>query len=322
MTPHGGRRQPILLDCDPGHDDAVAMLLAARYGILAGVTTVAGNASIDRVTTNALVVADVIGYDGPVVAGAPGPQCGDRPDGSRVHGPSGLDGPAPRRPRRAPSGTDAAAFLVRAAQPGSWIVATGPLTNVASAILLDPGLARRVGGISVMAGSTRSGNVTPCAEFNVAADPEAARIVFSSGANVRMCGLNVTHQVLADHAFLSSIGVAGGNTADFFVDVLRYFVEAYSRTWAEGDGGAPLHDACAVAAVTHPELFRFDRYHVDVELTGTLTRGMTVVDQRPSRDRQAANADVATAVDAARLLDLVRDAIGGAGIGPAGARRA
>jgi inosine-uridine nucleoside N-ribohydrolase len=291
----------------------VALLLAHSYGTLAGVTTVAGNAPLEATTRNALIVADVVGYTGPVVPGAERPLVADPQVGARIHGASGLDGPDRREPSRGPERGRAAQYLIEAATPDTWVVATGPLTNIAAAVRLDARWAGHIAGISVMGGSTSFGNVSAVAEFNIAADPEAAYIVLSSGANLRICGLNLTHQVLVDPGFVSSVRALGTPAAGFFGASLDFFLQAYAATWAEPGPVAPIHDACAVLAVTHPQLFGMRRRHVAVELTGTLTRGMTVVDQRPIRATEAANAAVAETVDALAVLGLIRQAVAAIG---------
>src|SRR6478736_2602047 len=191
--------EKVLLDCDPGHDDVMAVLTAARYADLVAITTVAGNAALEYTTRNALVTCDLAGIEGPVHSGAAGPRSGPTQNAVHVHGNEGLDGVEIPRPARPVAGTDAAGFIVEtvAETPGLWIVAVGPLTNVALALRADPELANRVAGISIMGGGT-FGNATAAAEFNIWADPEAADVVFRSGARIRMCGLDLTHQVCAD----------------------------------------------------------------------------------------------------------------------------
>jgi inosine-uridine nucleoside N-ribohydrolase len=297
-------RPRVVLDCDPGHDDVMAIFTAARHADLAAITTVAGNAPLVHTTRNALVTTELIGLDVPVVSGAAGPLVGEARHAAAVHGETGLAGVDVPEPRRAADGDDAAGFLIDLASTHDdlWIVAVGPLTNVASALQSDATLATRVAGISVMGGGT-FGNVTAVAEFNVWADPEAAAVVFSSAARIVMCGLDLTHQVCVDDDFVARLRAFGTPAGDFTSRMLGHYRDTI-RKLAHRDLAA-LHDPCAVLAVTHPELFSFARHDVAVELGGAHTRGMTVIDRRlPGR------VDVAQTVDAPGALALVLDAVG------------
>jgi inosine-uridine nucleoside N-ribohydrolase len=297
-----------VIDCDPGHDDFLAILLAARFADLRGITTVAGNSSVANTTRNACIAADMCGFRGPVVAGAAGPLLGEPRFAEHVHGASGLAGPELPAVIRPPDDGDAGSFLLDTCGPGTWLIATGPLTNVALAIRRDPGFATRLAGISVMGGSTSFGNMTPVAEFNIWADPEAASIVFSSGARLRMVGLNVTHTVLVGSPFVQRVRQLGTAAALFVADLLEAFVRLYGKISSQ-PGLAPIHDACALLWVTHPELFGSVSARVDIELAGAFTRGMTVVDLREVPDAGAANADVAMSADGQRVLDLLYETL-------------
>ena len=187
----------VIIDCDPGHDDAVALMVAHAYADVVGITTVSGNAPLHYTTQNALAVVELLGVATPVHSGAARPLAGNPQHATHVHGATGLAGARLPPPTAKVSGDDAAAFLIETTRlhPDVWIVAIGPLTNVAVALQRDAGLATRIAGISIMGGSTTVGNATAVAEFNVWADPEAADVVFRSGAPLRMCGLNLTHQL-------------------------------------------------------------------------------------------------------------------------------
>jgi inosine-uridine nucleoside N-ribohydrolase len=203
---------------------------------------------------------------------------------------------------------------------GLWIVATGPLTNVALALRVAPGIAERVAGISIMGGGS-FGNRSAMAEFNIWADPEAAAIVFEAspfgGRPLVMAGLDVTHRFVATPQRIDAVGRAGGLLATTLADLLRFFTGTYlERTEPGAIGGAPMHDVLAVLAITHPDLFERAARHVVVEMTGVHTRGMTVVDQRQLRERPAPNVEVLTAVDDAAAFDVLLDAITAAS-GPA-----
>lgn len=293
----------VIIDCDPGHDDAIALMLAHRHAQVLGVTTVSGNAPLSATTANALMVTALLDADTPVHAGAARPLIGEPHHAQVVHGASGLDGVERVEHRRTVAGEDAVDFLLDAPGKDVWIVAIGPLTNLALAIERDPSWVRRIAGISIMGGSATVGNTTRVAEFNIFADPEAAARVFGAGADLTMCGLNLTHQLRTSDATVARLRKIGTRRARFAAQVFGYL---HARM--EDLIGAPeaaLHDPCAVFAVTHPELIETQPRAVDIELQGALTRGMTVIDQRSSRRRDPANARVAYEIDAHRAMELV-----------------
>jgi inosine-uridine nucleoside N-ribohydrolase len=299
--------EPVLVDCDPGHDDVLAILTAARFARLVGITTVAGNAALEHTTRNALVTCELAGIDVPVYSGAAGPRSGPTRDATHVHGRAGLEGVEIPVPRRTATGDGAFEFIIESALrvPGLWIVAVGPLTNIALALERAPDIARAVAGISIMGGGT-FGNATAAAEFNIWADPEAADVVFASGARIRMCGLDLTHQVCADDRFIARIESHRTVIGDFVAGLLRFYAQRIVEL--TGEDLAALHDPCAVLAVTHPELFAFTSHHVRVELDGTNTRGMTVIDRRVARGP----VEVAWDVDSERALELIGQAVSSA----------
>jgi inosine-uridine nucleoside N-ribohydrolase len=294
----------VLLDCDPGHDDVLAILTAGRFADPVGITTVAGNAALPFTTRNALVTCELAGIDVPVHAGAAGPLTGPTRDAVHVFGETGLEGVEVPEPRRPATGDDGPGFITDAvrANPGLWIVAVGPLTNVALALQREPEIAREITGISIMGGGT-FGNATAAAEFNMWADPEAADIVFASGAPIRLCGLDLTHQVCVDDAFIARLDASAVPIAAFVAALLRHYRARIHEL--AGEDLAALHDPCAVLAVTHPELFSFTPHRVRVELHSTQTRGMTVIDRRVPKGP----VEVAWTVDAPRVLDLIAQAV-------------
>jgi inosine-uridine nucleoside N-ribohydrolase len=320
--PGAARRGPVarpklLIDCDPGHDDALAIIVAARHADIVGITTVAGNAPLDLVTRNALRVAELAGLDHvPVHAGAARPLRAPARHAAGIHGPTGLDGPPPVAPVRRLDGDAAAGFIVetvRALAPGEvWLVPTGPMTNVALAFEQAPDLVERLAGMSFMGGAAGPGNVTPTAEFNVWADPEAAAAAIAAAVpRTFMAGLDVTRQCCVDDAFLlrlEPLAAAGRVAATFCHALVAFYLDRQAE--ATGRRLGPVHDVCAVLAVTHPDLLRFARHPVAVELHGELTRGMTVVDRRP-RPAEGFGPAVAvgTAIDGAAALDVVFEAI-------------
>lgn len=311
-------RPRLLVDCDPGHDDLLALLVAARHGDLVGITTVAGNAPVELTTRNARIVCELAGIDAPVHRGAARPLLTEARHAPGIHGASGLDGPALFEPSVEEAGRDAAGFIVAAgrAAPDLWLVPIGPLTNVALALLRDADLGEALAGISFMGGSARAGNRTPVAEFNVWADPEAAAIVLGRGVRpVRMAGLNLTRQLLVDDAFVAVLRAAGTRLATFCADALAFSLDRHALL--SGVRAAPVHDVCAVLAVTHPHLVERELRPVHVELRGEHTRGMTVVDERGEMAASgaaepatgAALVEVGYAIDAdaarATLLDAI-----------------
>src|SRR4051795_7020560 len=295
----------ILLDCDPGHDDAIALMLALASPEveLLGVTTVAGNQTLDKTTANAIRLLEFAGRaDVPVAAGADRPLVREQYVASYVHGETGLDGPDLPPPQSAPLDQHAVDFLadkIRETGGDVTLVPTGPLTNVALMLALHPDA--RPARIVLMGGAIAEGNVTPAAEFNIWADPEAAARVFGSGLDVTMVGLDVTHRALLTDAHAQRLRAAG-RTGTLVADLHGF----YSRVHRERYGwdGAPVHDAMALAHVVAPGLVTTLERNVEIDCDSQLCRGRTVVDlwQRTARP---ANAHVATEVDAAAFLELL-----------------
>lgn len=286
---------PIIIDCDPGHDDAIALMLAAASPELdlQAVTTVAGNTRLEQSTANAVRVMDLLGLDVPVAAGADRPIVRDLVVAENVHGVTGLDGPRLAPPSRPPEASPAVPFIARlleeAPEPVT-LVPIGPLTNIALLIAAHPNLVEKIDRIVLMGGSMGQGNITPSAEFNVYVDPEAAQRVFGSGIDVTMIGLDVTHRALlraADAERLARSGAVGRFVADLF----GFFAQREPDSL--GLGGAPIHDAVAIAHLVWPDLVTTERRHVEVDL-GVTSRGRTVVDRR---FRGATDGTVRVAVD-------------------------
>jgi purine nucleosidase/pyrimidine-specific ribonucleoside hydrolase len=304
---------PTILDCDPGHDDMVAIMLAAahpRIDLLA-ITTVAGNGTLERTTHNARAVCGLAGIrDVPIAAGAAGPLVGRLRTAPHVHGESGLEGAelggAEDVPLAGEHAVDLMTRLLRESAEPVTLVPTGPLTNIALLLRTHPELAERVREIVLMGGSTDGGNIQPLAEFNIHVDPEAADVVFSSGLPVTMCGLNVTHQAVATEAVLERLRKLGTPLADTVVQLLGFFRDRYRDIW--GLPAPPVHDPVAVARVIDPELVRCEEAHVAVELHGTHTRGATVCDRFGVTGRTP-NAGVAVELNAPAFWDLVVSAV-------------
>ena len=298
---------PIILDCDPGHDDAIAMVVAARHTNLLGITTVAGNAPLESTTRNALVVRDLLGIDAPVHAGANRPLVAPPRHAGYVHGESGLDGAQLPPPSGPPASRDAIGFIIDTVRnnDGVWLVPTGPLTNIALALRSAPDIAARIAGISFMGGGL-FGNRTATAEFNIWADPEAAQAVFSFPIPKTMIGLDVTHRAVTTPAIVERL-VATGAVGAFVADLVEFFAVYHQETY--GWDGAPIHDAVAVAHVIRPGLVTTVDCNVEVELVSDLCRGRTVVDLWRRTDREP-NADVGVDLDTDAFFDLLVERIG------------
>jgi inosine/uridine nucleosidase len=296
---------PVLLDCDPGHDDAVAILLAAgrRDTIdLRAITTVAGNAELDKVTLNARRVMTLAGItDVPVAAGAAGPLHGELETAYDIHGKSGLDGAPLPEPRVELD--ERGAIELMAARGPATVVATGPLTNVAMLLERAPEAVRE---IVWMGGSTARGNTRPYAEFNAFVDPEAAAAVFASGVPITMVGLNLTHQAQATPRVIERLREVGNTPAETAIGWLSFFADSYKSIY--GFAGPPVHDPCALACVIDSDLVRTVEAHVAIETAGEHTRGATVVDLY-GRLGLEPNAKVALELDVVGFWDLVIAAI-------------
>lgn len=305
--------EKIILDCDPGHDDAVALLLAhgsPEIDLLA-VTTVAGNQTVEKVTRNALAVARIAGIaDVPFAAGAERPLIRKVEVAESIHGESGLDGPELPEPVLALDERHAVDLIidtVMAHGPGEvTLVPTGALTNIALAARKEPRIVERVKKVVLMGGGVHEGNWTPVAEFNIFIDPEAADVVFSAGWEVVMVGLDLTHQALATPEVARRIAEVGTGPAAFVGELLDFFGQTYRD--AQGFDSPPVHDPCAVAHVIDPTVVRAVRMPIQVETSGARTLGMTVADRREEAPADC-RTSAALELDHARFWDLVVDAL-------------
>jgi inosine-uridine nucleoside N-ribohydrolase len=303
---------PVLIDCDPGHDDAIALLLALASPELEllGVSTVHGNTSLANTTENALRVLELAGRtDVPVAAGADRPLMREAAAAADVHGESGLDGPDLPPAATAPVAAHAVDFLAErllAAPAPVTLIPTGPLTNVALLLARWPQAAERIERIVLMGGAIAEGNVTPAAEFNVWVDPEAAARVFGSGLDVTMIGLDVTHRALLTPEHAGALREAGRIGA-FVADLHGFYARFHAAVYAWD--GAPVHDALAVAHVIRGDLVRTERRNVEIDCASELCRGRTVVDlwRRTGREE---NAWVGVDLDAGGFLGLLVERLG------------
>jgi inosine-uridine nucleoside N-ribohydrolase len=303
---------PVLIDCDPGHDDAIALLLALASPELEllGVTTVAGNTTIENATANAIRVLELAGRgDVPVAAGADRPLVREPYAAVYVHGESGMDGPDLPPPRARPVEGHAVDFLAErltASDRPITLIPIGPLTNVGLLLARHPAAAARIERIVLMGGAIAEGNVTPAAEFNVWADPEAAARVLGSGLDVTMIGLDVTHRALLTTAHGERLRTMG-EVGTFVAELLEFFRRFHAETY--GFDGSPIHDAVAVAEVARPGLVTALDLHVAIECASELCRGRTVID-RWRRTGHAPNARVGVDVDVAGFTELLLTRLG------------
>jgi purine nucleosidase/pyrimidine-specific ribonucleoside hydrolase len=303
---------PIILDCDPGHDDVFAIWLAAGSPEidLRAITTVGGNGRLSHTTYNARVVTELAGITGvPISPGAASPLVRRLTPAERIHGDNALGGPELPAPAVAADPRTAIELIrdtLDQAEQEVTIVATGPLTNVAMFVRAYEDRLSRVREVIWMGGSTGRGNITPYAEFNSWTDPEAAAIVLGSGVPFTMIGLNVTHQALVTPDVLARIGAIGNRTAAFGVELLSFFNTAYE---ADQDMPAgPLHDPVAVALVAAPGVVATVRARLDIELHGTETAGATSVDLTGTLKRPP-NAHVGSGIDVEEFWRMVEAAI-------------
>ena len=303
--------KPVILDVDPGHDDAVALMMAcgSPHLDLLAVTTVAGNVSLEKTTRNALRVLSLVGHTHvPVAAGAPEPLRRPLRTAEDIHGESGLDGPEIPEAGFEPDERGAVELIadtLRGSPEPVTLVPVGPLTNVATLLHEHPELREKIAHVSLMGGSIGLGNTTPAAEFNIFVDPEAAREVFDSGLRITMSGLDVTHQAGAgplERERLRVVGGIGGLVAGF----LDFFAATYEGVF--GFDAPPLHDPVAVAAVLDPGLLKTRPMRVDVECESDLTRGETVCDFYGVTGKPP-NARVGVELDRDGFFELLYDSL-------------
>jgi len=305
---------PVIIDCDPGHDDALMLMLAhgsGRFDIKA-VTISAGNQTQAKTLQNALKVLTLIGAtDVPVYHGADKPLFRELVIADYVHGETGLDGPSlplPVMQAQPVSALEGIAAILSTSETPVTIVPTGPLTNIATFLLAYPHLKAKIERISLMGGGIFRGNMTPLAEFNIYADPEAAAIVFKADVPITMCGLDVTHKALVFQKDIELLRALGNQTGKAAADLMDFFSIFYRENRVELNGGAALHDPCAIAWLMNPGIFKTKSCYVDVETKGELTRGTTVVDFYNTLQMEP-NATVAYDIDRDAFMDMLFNAI-------------
>ena len=297
------------------------MLAVAHLEVL-GITTIGGNCTLENVTKNALKVLEVLNRtDIPVYPGHSCPLVTPLVTAPQFHGASGMDGPVLPEPKQLPQKKHAVDFIIETVMSTEEVtlIATGPLTNIAAAINREPRIVERVKELSIMGGSVTYGNWTPAAEFNIFVDPEAAYRVFNSGMHVKMCGINLTRQCCLTLQHVQEFRRINTKAANLAADLTEFFIDSTIKSAALS--GANMHDACAVAWIINPALIKGVDMHIDVELKGELTRGMTVCDYRHLRGTEPAvdlcriptmevrgkqpNAEAALELDFDGFLDLL-----------------
>lgn len=301
----------LLFDCDPGHDDAIALMVLLAHPEtfdLLGITTVAGNQTIEKVTKNALILTEYLGASQvPVSRGAEKPLVREAEPQPEAHGDSGMDGTTLAEPKKAVTGKHAVDFmketLLAAGQPVT-ILATGPLTNVALLLMTCPEAGKHIDRICIMGGSLQTGNILPKAEFNIYHDPEAARIVFRSGIPIVMSGIEICTK--ANVPFAKYEELAGGGRASRLTVELLDFYSQYSRV--RGLSGTVIYDMTAAMQLLHPEIFTSEKMIMDVETQGELCRGMTVADLRPGIPAEK-NVEVLMTVDQEAYVKYFQESI-------------
>lgn len=306
-------RLPIIIDCDPGHDDAIMLMLAfgCKLFDIKAVTISAGNQTQDNTLRNALRILTLIGEQPPVFRGSESPLFRDLIIADYVHGKTGLDGtdlPEPGFETGEGSAIHAIGRIIKSSKEKITIVATGPLTNIAGFLLLFPALKSKVEKIVLMGGSMSRGNYTPLAEFNIYVDPEAASIVFNSGIPIVMCGLEVTHKALFFKEDIELFRTIGNKTGKVVAELVDFFSVFYREHRPELGGGAALHDPCTIAWLINPSMFQSKPCHVDVEVSGELTTGATVVDFYNLLKLEP-NTEVVYDLDRAAFVKLLYDTV-------------
>ena len=303
-------KRNIILDCDPGHDDAVAILLAGNNPKLnlLGISVVAGNQTIEKTATNALNVASYLGINVPVAIGCEFPMVRERVICASIHGESGLDGFSFPKPKETFDKRHGVQLIIDSVinNDDVTIVATGPLTNVAMAIKMEPRLLKKTKEIVLMGGSVDHGNTSPAAEFNIMCDPEAAHVVFSSGIPVKMVGLNVTRKVLVTDEVVNRMVKINNKASKMFVDLMKVFNENQRKTF--GVIAGPLHDPATIAYLIDEDVIKFQKMNVEIDISHGSSYGRTNCDVFDYLHAPH-NAYVAIDIDVNKYWDIIEEGI-------------
>lgn len=305
-------RQKIILDCDPGHDDAIAILLAGKnkYIELLGITVVAGNQTLEKTTKNALNVCQYLELDVPVYAGCGQPMIRDKQVVSEeIHGKSGLDGPVFETLKRKAEEKHAVLYLIETlmnSEGDITLVPTGPLTNIAMAMRLEPKIVPKIKEIVLMGGTYQLGNVTPAAEFNILADGDAAHVVFTSGCPIVMVGLDVTRKVLCYPSIIERMEKNDSKASKLFGELMRFFNKSQKEVF--GWEGGSLHDPVTVAYLIDPSVLKTKEMYTEIDIRGTQSYGRTNCDFFGNSGKEP-NSKVAVEIDTEKFWDIIEDGI-------------
>ena len=305
-------RRKVIQDCDPGHDDAVAIIMAGRHPALKllGITVVAGNQTLEKTAKNALNICQHLNLDVPVYAGMSQPMVRSQIIADDHHGESGLDGPVFGPLKRGAEPGHAVTYLIDTLLQSDGditLVPTGPLSNIAMAMRLEPAIIPKIREIVLMGGAYQLGNVTPAAEFNILADAEAAHVVFSSGAPIVMMGLEITNQVQCTFETVARMEKAGNCASKLFSDMMGFFIKSQQRIF--GFGGGPLHDPTCVAWLIDPSCIELKEMYTEVEIRSEKCYGRTICDYFGVTGKKP-NSRVAVAIDQDRFWDIVEECLG------------
>jgi len=304
-------KRKVILDCDPGHDDAVAIIMAGKHPVLEllGITVVAGNQTIEKTSKNVLNICQCLDLDVPVYAGMGLPIVRNQIIADDHHGESGLDGPVFEPLNREIEPEHAVIYLINTLLKSDGditLVPTGPLSNVAMAMRLEPKIIPKIREIVLMGGAYQLGNVTPAAEFNILADAEAAHIVFSSGAPVVMMGLDITNQVQCTFETVARMEKIGNTASKLFTDMMRFFIKTQQRIFSFN--GGPLHDPTCIAWLIEPSCIELKEMYTEVEIRSEKCYGRTLCDYFGVTGSKP-NSRVAVAIDQAGFWDIVEECL-------------
>ncbi len=304
-------RTKIILDCDPGHDDAVAIMLAGKSPKidLLGITVVAGNQTLDNTQRNALNVVQCLGLDVPVYAGCGQPMIREKMTAGDIHGKTGLDGPVFEPLTRKLEPEHGVNFIIRTLMESSdpiTVVTTGPMTNLGMAIRMEPRIVEKIQRIVLMGGAYTNGNVTPAAEFNIIADADAAYVCFTSGRPITMVGLDVTRKALCYPSIVERMDKVGNKASKLFVDLMKHFCKSQKEVF--GWEGGPLHDPITVAYLIDPTVLTTKPMHAEIDIRGTQSYGRTNCDYFGYQKKEP-NADVAIDIDVEKFWNMIEEGL-------------
>ncbi len=301
----------IILDCDPGHDDAVAILLAGKSEKidLLGITVVAGNQTLEKTQVNARNVCQCVGLDVPVYAGCGQPMIREKMVAADIHGETGLDGPVFEPLTKELEPEHAVNFIIRTLLDSDGditMVTTGPMTNLAMAMRMEPAIIPKIRQIVLMGGAYTNGNVTPAAEFNIIADADAAYVCFTSGRPITMIGLDVTRKALCYPSVVERMEKVGNKASQLFVDLMRHFCKSQKEVF--GWEGGPLHDPITIAYLIDPSVLTVKPMHAEIDIRSTQSYGRTNCDYFGYQKLEP-TADVAIDIDVEKFWNIIEDGL-------------